>query len=159
MSDAKPWFEEIVIPALLRHARTTYGLAMRKALDDAGYDDIPKNGLYIIGGMALGAKTIPLSVLIKELGISKQGAGQLVDTLVLRGYLERTEDAGDRRKLNIVLTKRGRAAAAIQAAAREKIDAELLARVGNENILRTRKTLASLIDMGREAAGDQDAEH
>jgi DNA-binding MarR family transcriptional regulator len=132
---------------------------MRKALDDAGYDDIPKNGLYIIGGMALGAKTIPLSVLIKELRVSKQGAGQLVDTLVLRGYLERTEDAGDRRKLNIVLTKRGRAAAAIQAAAREKIDAELLARVGNENILRTRKTLAALIDIAHKTAGEQNEEH
>jgi DNA-binding MarR family transcriptional regulator len=98
-------------------------------------------------------------VLIKELGVSKQGAGQLVDTLVLRGYLERVEDADDRRKLNIVLTKRGRAAAAIQAAAREKIDAELIVRVGRDNIMRTRRTLAALIDLGREAAGDQDDEH
>jgi DNA-binding MarR family transcriptional regulator len=159
MKDDKPWYEEIVIPALLRHARTTYGMAMRKALAEAGYDDVPRNGMYVIGGMALGGETLPLSVLIKELGVSKQGAGQLVDTLVLRGYLERIEDAEDRRKLNIVLTKRGRAAAAIQAAAREKIDAELLARVGNENLLRTRRTLAALIDMGREAAEERDDEH
>jgi DNA-binding MarR family transcriptional regulator len=159
MDDAKPWFEIVVLPALLRHARTTYGKAMRQALAAAGYDDVPRNGMYVIGGMALGGKTVPLSVLIKELGVSKQGAGQLVDTLVLRGYLERTEDADDRRKLNIVLTKRGRAAAAIQAAAREKIDAELIARVGKENVTRTRQTLAALIDMGREAAGDQDDEH
>jgi DNA-binding MarR family transcriptional regulator len=159
MNDAKPWFEEIVIPALLRHARTTYGMAMRKALADAGYDDVPRNGMYVIGGMALGGKTLPLGVLIKELGVSKQGAGQLVDTLVLRGYLERTEDPEDRRKLNIVLTKRGRAAAAVQAAAREKIDAELIARVGQENVLRTRRTLAALIDMGRAAAEEQNDEH
>lgn len=159
MGDAKPWFEIVVLPALLRHARTTYGKAMRQALAAAGYDDIPRNSMYVIGGMALGGKTVPLSVLIKELGVSKQGAGQLVDTLVLRGYLERTEDDDDRRKLNIVLTKRGRAAAAIQAAAREKIDAELIARVGKENVTRTRQTLAALIDMGREAAEDQDDEH
>jgi DNA-binding MarR family transcriptional regulator len=132
---------------------------MRQALATAGYDDIPRNGLYIIGGLTLDASTVPLSVLIKELGVSKQGAGQLVDTLVLRGYLERVEDAEDRRKLNIVLTKRGRAAAAIQAAAREKIDAELIVRVGRDNIMRTRRTLAALIDMGREAAGNQDDEH
>jgi DNA-binding MarR family transcriptional regulator len=137
----------------------TYGRAMRRALAAAGYDDIPRNGLYIIGGLTLDASTVPLSVLIKELGVSKQGAGQLVDTLVLRGYLERVEDAEDRRKLNIVLTKRGRAAAAIQAAAREKIDAELIVRVGRDNIMRTRRTLAALIDMGREAAGNQDDEH
>jgi hypothetical protein len=61
--------------------------------------------------------------------------------------------------LNIVLTRRGQAAAAIQAAAREKIDAELIVRVGRDNVMRTRRTLAALIDMGREAAGDQDDEH
>jgi DNA-binding MarR family transcriptional regulator len=159
MNESKPWYEEIVIPALLRHARTTYGKAMRQALADAGYDDVPRNGMYVIGGLALGANTVPLGVLIKELGVSKQGAGQLVDTLVLRGYLERTEDADDRRKLNIVLTKRGRAAASVQAAAREKIDAELIARVGQENVLRTRRTLAALIDMGRKVAEGQDDEH
>src|ERR1700679_775694 len=137
MLESKPWYEEIVIPALLRHARMTYGRAMRQALAAAGYDDIPRNGLYVIGGLALGGSTVPLSVLIKELGVSKQGAGQLVDTLVLRGYLERVEDAEDRRKLNIVLTKRGRAAAPVQATARAKVDAELITCVGQENVTRT----------------------
>ena len=48
---------------------------MRKALDEAGYDDIPGNGLYVIGGLALGAEDVPLGQLIKELRISKQAAG------------------------------------------------------------------------------------
>jgi hypothetical protein len=39
------WYDEVSIPALLRHARYTYGKAMRSALDQAGYDDIPANGL------------------------------------------------------------------------------------------------------------------
>jgi DNA-binding MarR family transcriptional regulator len=155
----KPWYETIVLPALLRHARTTYGMAMRQALAEAGYDDIPKNGLYVIGGLALGAGDVPLGQLVKELGVSKQSAGQLVDTLVLRGYLERTMDAEDRRKLTITLTERGRAAAATQAVAREKIDAELLARVGQENISHTRQTLAALIDMGRQCEPEQSEEH
>ena len=107
----------------------------------------------------LGANTVPLGQLVKELGVSKQAVGQLVDTLVLRGYLERKENEEDRRKSNIVLTKRGRAAASIQAAAREKIDAELISRAGQENILRTRRTLALLIDIGRETAEEQDDEH
>jgi DNA-binding MarR family transcriptional regulator len=155
----KPWYETIVLPALLRHARTTYGMAMRQALAEAGYDDIPKNGLYVIGGLALGAGDVPLGQLVKELGVSKQSAGQLVDTLVLRGYLERTMDAEDRRKLTITLTERGRAAAATQAVAREKIDSELLARVGQENISHTRQTLAALIDMGRQCEPEQSEEH
>jgi DNA-binding MarR family transcriptional regulator len=157
--DCQPWFETIVFPALLRHARTTYGFAMRQALDQAGYDDVPKNGLYVIGGLALGAGGIPLSQLIDELGVSKQAAGQLVDTLVLRGYLERTPDTDDRRKLNVTLSERGRAAAAAQAAAREKIDAALLDRVGADDLLKTRRTLAALIGIGKENADPKKAEH
>src|SRR5580698_7601355 len=105
----KPWYETIALPALLRHARNTYGSAMRKALDEAGFDDIPGNGLYVIGGLALGVPDLPLGQLIKELRISKQAAGQLVDALVTRGYLDRTVDKDDRRKLTIALTERGRA--------------------------------------------------
>ncbi|HEX4265555.1 MAG TPA: MarR family transcriptional regulator [Verrucomicrobiae bacterium] len=156
MNETKPWFEEIVMPALLSHARATYGRTMRQALAEAGYDDIPKNGLYVIGGLAMGAGGVPLGQLVKELGVSKQGAGQLVDTLVLRGYLERTVDAQDRRKLTVTLTERGRAAAAVQAAAREKIDAALIARVGQEDVTRTRRTLAALIALRpKEELGDE----
>jgi DNA-binding MarR family transcriptional regulator len=131
---------------------------MRKALDEAGYDDIPGNGLYVIGGLALGAEDVPLGQLIKELRISKQAAGQLVDTLVTRGYLERSVDKDDRRKLTVTLTERGKAAAATQGAAREKVDAELLAGVGLDDVNRTRRTLAVLIDIGRQA-GEGNDEH
>jgi len=140
--------DDVVMPALLRHARTTYGSAMREALAEAGYDDIPRNGLYVIGGLALGAGGVPLGQLVHELGVSKQSAGQLIDTLVLRGYLERTVDGEDRRKLTVTLTARGQAAAAAQAGAREKIDAALLARMGAEKISHTRQTLAALCQMG-----------
>ncbi len=107
----------------------------------------------------MGAGDVPLGQLVKEVRVSKQAAGQLVDTLVLRGYLERTMDTEDRRKLTVTLTERGRAAAATQAAAREKIDAELLTRVGQENISSTRRTLAALIDMGRQCEPEQADEH
>jgi len=158
MNGSKTEMNEIVMPALLRHARATYGLAMRRALAEAGYEDIPRNGLYVIGGLALGAGDVPLGLLVKELGVSKQAAGQLVDTLVLRGYLDRTIDQADRRKLTITLTERGRAAAATQAAARARIDAELLACVGQEDVSRTRRTLKALIDLGRQKSPEQDDE-
>lgn len=150
MANEKPWFEEIAMPALLRHARTTYGSAMRLALEEAGYEDIPKNGMYVIGGLAFGAEGVPLGQLVKELGVSKQAAGQLVDMLVLRGYIDRTVDANDRRKLTVTLTERGRAAAAIQGDVIRKIDAELAARVGKEKVVIARQVLAELLGMGRE---------
>ncbi len=147
MTDPGPQLAAIPLPALLRHARSAYGSAMRRALEDAGYDDIPKNGLYVIGGLALGAGDVPLASLIRDLRISKQGAGQLVDTLVNRGYLARTIDEQDRRRLIVTLTDRGRAAAATQATARERVDAELLVKVGPECIEHTRMTLAALTEM------------
>ncbi len=91
---------------------------MRKALDEAGYDDVPRNDLAIIGGLALETDETPLSRLIDGLGILKQSAGQLVDTLVTRGYLEREVDPEDRRRLVITLTDRGRDAARVQTEAR-----------------------------------------
>ncbi|HUO22009.1 MAG TPA: MarR family transcriptional regulator [Caulobacteraceae bacterium] len=147
----KPWYADVVTPALLRHARTTYGFAMRQALDEAGYDDIPANGLYVIGGLALGAGDVPLGALIRDLGVSRQGAGQLVDTLVARGYLDRAIDTEDRRKLNITLTARGQAAAAVQADARARIDAALAERVGFETVMVMRQGLAALVDLGRDS--------
>ena len=158
MPDANPYFAAIPLPALLRHARNAYGSAMRRALEDAGYDDIPKNGLYVIGGLALGTGDVPLASLIRDLRISKQGAGQLVDTLVNRGYLARTIDEQDRRRLIVTLTDRGRAAAATQTAARERVDAELLAKVGAECVEHTRIALAALTAMASwgETATDEE---
>ena len=53
MSDDNPWYDTIVIPALLRGARRTYGKAMRKALEEADCDDIPGDGMYVIGSLAM----------------------------------------------------------------------------------------------------------
>jgi len=138
----------IVMPALLRWARETYGEAMRKALAQADCDDIPPNGMFVIGALSLGAGDIPLGVLVKQLKVSKQAAGQLVDVLVLRGYLKREPDEEDRRRFTIRLTERGWHAAAVQREAREKIDAELTARVGADTVASARKTLAALIEIG-----------
>src|ERR1700761_7440681 len=156
--DDTPWHEGIVIPALLRHARATYGQAMRRALAEAGYDDNPANGLYIIGDLPLGRERgIPIGQLVRELRVTKQAAGQLVDTLVLRGYLDRASDPEDRRKLTVALTPRGQAAAAAQAVARERIDAELIAQVGERCVGQMRKALGALCAMSR--AEDEASDH
>lgn len=148
----------IPLPALLRHARSAYGSAMRGALEDAGYSDVPKNGLYVIGGLALGADDVPLAVLIRDLRISKQSAGQLVETLVSRGYLARAVDEKDRRRLVVTLTDRGRAAAATQAAARERVDAALLTKVGAHCIEQTRVALLALTEMAGWGAASAEEE-
>lgn len=145
-----PWYDTVVIPGLLRHARHTYGSAMRRDLDAAGYDDIPANGLYILGALALAGIGAPITEFMRGLKVSRQAAGQLIDTLVMRGYLERTPDEVDRRQLIVTLTPRGADAAAIQAKVRGTIDAELTARIGPEAVAAGRKMLGTLIEMARE---------
>jgi DNA-binding MarR family transcriptional regulator len=149
MTEEGNWVNEIPLPALLRHARTAFGSAIRKALGEAGYDDVPGNGIYVIGAIA--RIDAPLSQIIQELRVSKQSAGQLVDALVLRGYLDRSVDPEDRRRLTVSLTERGRAAAAVSRAAVERLDAELIGRVGPDAVSQTRVTLAALIGIGRAA--------
>jgi DNA-binding MarR family transcriptional regulator len=153
VTDENPWYDTIVIPALLRGARNTYGEIMHKALAEADCDDVPANGMYVIGGLALGAGNAPLSVLVQQLKVSKQAAGQLVDTLVLRGYLKREADEDDRRRFTVKLTERGWHAAAVQREAREKIDAELVQRVGADTVAAARKALGALVEIGRKPAG------
>jgi DNA-binding MarR family transcriptional regulator len=149
MAEENPWYESVVMPALLRSARNTYGEAMRQALAKADCDDIPPNGMYVIGGLAMGAGDVPLSVLVRQLKVSKQAAGQLVDTLVLRGYLKREVDEADRRRVTVALTERGRHAAAVQRTERERIDAELERRVGAAAMAQARRTLGALIEIAK----------
>lgn len=144
----EPWWADIALPALLRHARHTYGAAMRDALAEGGYDDIPGNGMYVIGALHHG--DAPLGQIIRELRVSKQAGGQLIDALVLRDYLIRETDPEDRRKLTVALTERGKGAAEAQSEARKRVDAELLSRVGAEKAEHAREVLATLIEMARE---------
>lgn len=147
MAGRRDRFDEVAFPALLRGARSVYASAIREALAKIGCDDVPRNGSYVIGAIArTGA---PFSRIIEALGVSKQAAGQLVDTLVLRGYLDRSVDPEDRRCMTVTLTQRGRAAARACRSAVESIDVKLAKSVDPEYIVHTRATLAALIHTTR----------
>jgi hypothetical protein len=73
MDEADEPSGEIVLPALLRAARGTYGAAIRDALAEAGCEDLPRNGSFVVG--AISRTGAPLAHVIRELGVSKQAAG------------------------------------------------------------------------------------
>jgi DNA-binding MarR family transcriptional regulator len=148
MIDQPPWYQDIVMPALLRWGLQAYGEAMRRALAGTDCEDMPPQGMFVIGSLSAGPGAGPLALLGRQLGVSKQAAGQLVDSMVLRGYLRREVDEEDRRKVSLTLTERGWHAAAVQREAREKIDAELLARVGDEGVAALRQALGALVEIG-----------
>jgi DNA-binding MarR family transcriptional regulator len=145
-----PYWSYVVLPALLRNARTTYGEAMRKALAVVGCEDMPRSGMYVVGALSHG--DLKLGTIITQMGVSKQAGGQLVDALVQRGYVERAVDPEDRRRFVLTLTDRGRRAAAAQAIARDAIDEELVERLGEDKVMHAREVLGTLIDLRREGA-------
>lgn len=130
------------LAVLLRSARSSLGAVIRRALREAGYDDLPANGLYVLSAVA--AVGVPLAVVIDQLGLSKQAAGHLVDVLVVRGYLERRVDPEDRRRLVVVPTEQGTAAALIVRQTADDLEARLVAAVGASDVEAMRRTLAYL---------------
>jgi len=116
------------VPLLMREARDVYRDAVRQELDDAGCDDVPRNGVLVLVSLDRStpeASFSPQADAVASLGLSKQAASLLIDTLVLREYLERRVDPEDRRRMEVRLTVRGvRAAVAIQTAV-DAIEASL----------------------------------
>jgi DNA-binding MarR family transcriptional regulator len=133
---------DVSMPALLRAAWSTYRAAVLEALAGSGFDDMPRNGSYVLSAIARGG--VPLAEVIAALGVSKQTAGALVDSLVVRGYLGRAVDPADRRRLVVSLTDRGAAAAACVRSAVAVVDEALEAAMGRERVRCARATLTAL---------------
>ena len=144
------WYDEIVMPALIADARRTYGLAIRRSFRENGFDDMPRRGAAVVGGIANNGAA-PQQDFARFLGISKQTASQLLDNLVGLGYVERTPDADDRRRVLITLTDRGRAAAKASRSAVQLVDRALARRVSADDVAATRRVLGSLINIADEA--------
>jgi DNA-binding MarR family transcriptional regulator len=143
------WTDDIPMPGLLLAARATYGAVIRSALSDAGFSDVPRNGGYVLAAIA--QPEAALQEIIARLGASKQTAGQLVDALAARGYLERNVDAGDRRRATVRLTERGQSAVAVIRAAVERVDVMLIAAVSAEYAAHARSALVALAQIDPES--------
>jgi DNA-binding MarR family transcriptional regulator len=147
--------EDISIPALLRAAREVYIQSIREHLGSEGYDDLPRNGPFVLGGMA--NRGAPAAEMTKGLGVTRQAASQLIDTLVVRGYLTRDVDQADRRRITITLTPRGQAAGQAVRAGVQAVDSELATRISGDQLAGLRAGLIALAQIKqdwRAARGD-----
>ncbi|MFH8614976.1 MarR family winged helix-turn-helix transcriptional regulator [Streptomyces sp. NPDC017979] len=118
-------------------------------VEAAGYDDLrPVHGLVFQALRDSGATS---SELAEQLGVSKQAAGQIVDDLAERGYVERRpHPAGGRRKL-VVLTGKARQHLAVAGRIMHDLEARLerqLQEAGH------RVPRAELVALVRALAGD-----
>ncbi len=142
-------YDEMGLPGLLRAARKAYGTAVRQAFADAGFDDVPRNGAYVLARVY--DDDAPPTRLTRELGISKQAVSQLIDTMVMRGYLERSPDTEDRRRMLLHLTPRGQAAATVSWEAATAVDQELLQRLTADGVAALRAGLTTLCEIAAES--------
>ena len=136
------------LATLMRAARNTYLVAVRTPLAQSGFDDLPRDGVYTISAIASG--DISPAGLGGRLGVSKQAVSQLLDSLVLRGYVERSIDTADRRRMRLALTDRGKDVAAICRLAIDRLERRIAEMVGEECIQQTRRTLEALIALASE---------
>jgi DNA-binding MarR family transcriptional regulator len=137
---------------MLVQARGAYANTVGERLWTAGFDDLPRNGPFLLGGMAKrGGSAVEM---IRSLGVTRQAASQLIDTLVLRGYLSRASNPDDRRRLNIVLTERGCAAAAAINAATGEVNDRLAQMLSPAELAGLRAGLDALREIKEETARD-----
>jgi DNA-binding MarR family transcriptional regulator len=134
------------LSVLLRDARRAVADQVRHALDEAGFADLPPNGPFVLSALAFGQ--VPHSEVIARLRVSKQAAGQLVETLVGRGYLERSPDPADGRRFTLALTLRGERAGAVVRSAAARLEAAVEDIAGAEGLRTAKQVLEAVIDMG-----------
>lgn len=102
--------QQIDLGILLVLAYQEFVHELREAHARDGFGDTGRSDGYVF--RALAAQPTTVSDLAARLQISKQGAGQIVDDMQRRGYLERRPDPTDARARLLYLSERGHAALA-----------------------------------------------
>lgn len=118
---------------------------LREALAAAGFDDLGRSDGYVL--RAVDAEALTVSELAERLGISKQGAGQIVDDLERRGYVERHPDPDDRRARLLRPAERGTALLAAARRFHRSYERRLARDHGADTVQSLRALLAAIAGM------------
>jgi DNA-binding MarR family transcriptional regulator len=129
----------------MRAARGAYARSIRAQLHVIGVDDMPRNGAVLLTGIHYDGG--PPQSLATELGVSKQALSQLIDVLVDRGYVTRSPDTHDRRRIALGLTERGHQIVDAVQRGVDAVDDQLLQRASAEQVEAMRTGLGVLADI------------
>jgi DNA-binding MarR family transcriptional regulator len=105
---------------------------LRTALADAGVDALGRSDGYVF--RALADRPCTVSELAGRLGISKQGAAQIVDDMERRGLVVRRPDPDDRRARLVSLTEQGSRALRVARAFHRAFEQRLVAELGRRPV-------------------------
>jgi len=134
------------IGILLLLADQEFVRELREHVAAEGFDDQGRSDGFVFRTLGAGPTTI--SGLAERLEITKQGAGQIVDDMERRGYVERRPDPSDARAKLLHLTERGEAALSAARKFHQTYERRLRKRFGDEAIDTLRDVLT---DMAGEA--------
>jgi DNA-binding MarR family transcriptional regulator len=139
MTQASETRAGVPLPGLLDVVKEAMLAEFREELASTGYADIrPTHGCVFRFVRGEGMRLTELAGLA---GITKQSAGELVDDLVERGYVERVPDPIDRRAKLIRLTERGKEAQAVGFGLFAGIEERWAERYGAESFAQLRALL------------------
>jgi DNA-binding MarR family transcriptional regulator len=96
----------------LREMHATDRRAMSAFLSDPRFDNITQDGAVALGAAAIGEGAAAIGdgvtdEVMQTLGIEAQAASQIIDTLVLHGYLRRRVSQADHRQMTTEITEQG----------------------------------------------------
>ena len=134
------------IGILLLLADQEFVRELREHVAAQGFDDQGRSDGFVFRTLSAGPTTI--SGLAERLEITKQGAGQIVDDMERRGYVERRPDPSDARAKLLHLTAHAEAALSTARKFHQAYERRLRKRFGDEAIDTLRDVLT---DMAGEA--------
>jgi DNA-binding MarR family transcriptional regulator len=137
-SDSEP----VDLGILLALAYQGFVRELRAALAQQGFQDLGRSDGYVF--RALGQRPMTVSDLAARLEISKQGAGQIIDDMERRGYIQRRPDPGDGRSRLLYLSPRGSAALAAAHDLHQRYEERLIRRHGREAVLLLREVVTTM---------------
>ena len=115
---------------------------IQDGLRRSGFDDVrPAHGFAFVRIAQGNATSLDVA---QHLGVTKQAAGKLVDQLVDRGYVVRSQDPVDRRRRPLQLTTRGRACTEAAEDAAQQVVQAWQARLGADGVTALRNLLLHL---------------
>jgi MarR family transcriptional regulator, lower aerobic nicotinate degradation pathway regulator len=129
---------------LLRRAVRRYAAPVAEALAGAGLADLPQRGVWAVSALAESKPGLSGRDLVARMGISKQAVSQLVESLVVLGYVARLPAPGDRRRTLLRLTARGRNAARIIDDTVARAEAGMADTIGPERLHQLHRALIEL---------------
>jgi len=135
--------DDVPLVRLLSMAVTVALKSLHEDLARAGHPNLrPAHG-YALHAVSTGVDTA--SRLAPLLGMSKQGAAKLLQTLVDEDYVEVGSASGDARRKPVVLTRRGRAAVEASVAIQRDIERRWAAIVGPQRMQALRSSLGQAV--------------